>query len=289
MNLRRFVRAAAKGDWTAPTQPYSTGMPAIGNDRLDEAAMWGATPFDQLACRIAFRKLRYEGEFTPPGLTPSLQWPGYFGGMNWGSTAIDERTGYLIVNDTRSGQRVQLVPRTEADRAGAGGSHDGLSAQSGTPYGAAKTTFLSRLGIPCQRPPYGTLTAIDLATKKIAWQVPLGTVRDTGPLGIKMGLPIPVGMPTVGGPMATRSGLVFYAGTLDYYLRAFDVANGIEVWKSRLSAGTQTTPMAYISPASGRQFVVVFAGGSRQSPIAEIMSSPMRCRRGPDRTDSGAE
>lgn len=264
-------------------------MPAIGNDRLDEAAMWGATPFDQLACRIAFRKLRYEGEFTPPGLTPSLQWPGYFGGMNWGSTAIDERTGYLIVNDTRSGQRVQLVPRAEADRAGAGGSHDGLSAQSGTPYGAAKTTFLSPLGIPCQRPPYGRLTAIDFATKKIAWQVPLGTVRDTGPLGIKMGLPIPVGMPTVGGPMATRSGLVFYAGTLDYYLRAFDVVNGLEVWKSRLSAGTQTTPMAYISPASGRQFVVVFAGGSRQSPIAEIMSSPMRCRRGPDRTDSGAE
>lgn len=263
---RPVPQGAAKGDWTAQTQPYSTSMPAIGNDRLNEAAMWGATPFDQLACRIAFRKLRYEGEFTPPGLTPSLQWPGYFGGMNWGSTAIDERTGYLIVNDTRSGQRVQLVPRAEADRAGAGGSHDGLSAQLGTPYGAAKSTFLSPLGIPCQRPPYGMLTAIDLATRKIAWQVPLGTVRDTGPLGIKMGLPIPVGMPTVGGPMATRSELVFYAGTLDYYLRAFDVANGAEVWKSRLPVGTQTTPMTYISPASGRQFVIVFAGGSRQSP-----------------------
>ena len=286
---RPVPQGAAKGDWTAPTQPYSTGMPAIGNDRLDEAAMWGATPFDQLACRIAFRKLRYEGEFTPPGLTPSLQWPGYFGGMNWGSTAIDERTGYLIVNDTRSGQRVQLVPRAEADRAGAGGSHDGLSPQSGTPYGAAKTTFLSPLGIPCQRPPYGTLTAINLATQKIAWQVPLGTVRDTGPLGIKMGLQIPVGMPTVGGPMATRSGLVFYAGTLDYYLRAFDVANGTEIWKSRLPVGTQTTPVTYISHKSGRQFVVVFAGGSRQSPDRGdyVIAYALPAR--PDRTNSGLE
>ncbi len=259
-------QGAAPGDWTAKTQPYSVGMPAIGVAPLTEASMWGATPFDQLVCRIAFRKLRYQGEFTPPGETPSLQWPGYYGGMNWGSAAIDERSGYLIVNDTRSGQKVQLVPRAQADKAGAAASHDGLSPQRGTPYGAAKSNFMSPLGVPCQKPPYGTLTAIDLATRSIVWQSPLGTVRDTGPLGIKMGLPIPVGMPTVGGPMATRSGLVFYAGTLDYYLRAYDTATGEELWRGRLPVGTQTTPVTYLSPKSGRQFVIVFAGGSRQSP-----------------------
>lgn len=262
---RPVPQGAAKGDWTAPTQPYSTGMPAIGVEPLSEAKMWGITPFDQLWCRIQFRKLRYAGDFTPPGLTPSLQWPGYYGGMNWGSVTIDERRGYLIVNDTRSAHRVQLVSRDIADTAGAAQSHDGLSAQSGTPYGAAKVSFLSPLGVPCQNPPYGTLTAIDLKTRKIAWQVPLGTVRDTGPAGIRMGMNIPVGMPSVGGPVSTSSGLVFFAGTLDFYLRAFDSATGRELWKGRLPVGTQTTPMTYVSPKSGRQFVIAFAGGARES------------------------
>jgi len=263
---RAVPQGAVAGDRTAPTQPYSIGMPAIGVEPLSEAKMWGITPFDQLWCRIQFRKMRYAGDFTPPGLTPSLQWPGYYGGMNWGSATIDERRGYLIVNDTRSAHRVQLVPRAVADRAGAAASHDGLSPQTGTPYGAAKVSFLSPLGVPCQDPPYGTLTAIDLKTRKIAWQVPLGTVRDTGPAGIRMGMNIPVGMPSVGGPVSTSSGLVFFAGTLDFYLRAFDTASGRELWKGRLPVGTQTTPMTYVSPKTGRQYVIAFAGGARESP-----------------------
>lgn len=263
---RPVPQGAAEGDWTAPTQPYSVGMPAIGVEPLSEADMWGATPFDQLYCRIEFRKMRYEGEFTPPGLTPSLQWPGYFGGMNWGSVSIHEPTGYLIANDTRSPHRVLLVPREEADNADAAESHSGLSAQHGTPYGAAKVTFMSPLGIPCQHPPYGTLTAIDLASQSIVWQVPLGTTADTGPLGIPMRLPIPVGMPTVGGPISTQSGLIFYAGTLDHNIRAIDLATGEELWRDRLPVGAQGTPMTYVSPETGRQYVVVSAGGARQSP-----------------------
>ncbi|WOA32735.1 membrane-bound PQQ-dependent dehydrogenase, glucose/quinate/shikimate family [Alloalcanivorax xenomutans] len=263
---RPVPQGAVDGDWTSPTQPYSVGMPAIGAEKLSEAAMWGATPFDQLYCRIQFRKLRYEGDFTPPGLTPSLQWPGYFGGMNWGSNTIYKPGGYLIVNDTRSPQRVLLVPREEADKEDASASHTGLSPQHGTPYGASKYVFMSPLGVPCQKPPYGTLSAIDLNRREVVWQIPLGTVEDTGPLGLKMHLPIPVGMPTVGGPMSTASGLVFYAGTLDYNIRAMDVASGETVWKHRLPVGSQGTPMTYISPASGKQYLVISAGGSRQSP-----------------------
>lgn len=260
-------QGAAEGDWTAPTQPYSVGMPAIGVEPLTEARMWGATPFDQLYCRIEFRKLRYDGDFTPPGLDASLQWPGFFGGMNWGSSSIHEPTGYLVFNDTRSPHRIQLVSREIADNADAASSHEGLSGQLGTPYGAAKVTFMSPLGVPCQEPPYGTMTAIDLKTQKIAWQVPLGTVEDNGPLGIKMGLSMPIGMPTVGGPVTTASGLVFYSGTLDQNIRAFDLATGKEVWKHRLPAGTQVTPLVYTSPKTGRQYVVVSAGGSRASDV----------------------
>ncbi|WP_375691657.1 membrane-bound PQQ-dependent dehydrogenase, glucose/quinate/shikimate family [Pseudooceanicola sp. LIPI14-2-Ac024] len=264
---RPVPQGAVEGDYLSPTQPYSVGMPAIGAEPLSESRMWGATPFDQLWCRIQFRQMRYEGEFTPPGLTPSLQWPGYFGGMNWGSGTVFTPGGYFIINDTRSPHRVQLVPREEADAADAKDSHSGLSGQYGTPYGASKYTFMSPLGIPCQEPPYGSLTAIDLTTQQIAWQVPMGTVEDTGPLGIRMGMPIPVGMPTVGGPFSTASGLVFYAGTLDFAIRAMDVATGEVLWHHRLPAGSQGTPMSYVSPKTGRQFVVVSAGGARQSNV----------------------
>lgn len=110
------------------------------------------------------------------------------------------------------------------------------------------------------------MTAVDLKSRQIKWQVPVGTVRDTGPLGIPMWLTIPIGMPTLGPSMVTKSGLVFFAGTQDFYLRAFDSANGKEIWRSRLPVGSQGGPMSYVSPRTGRQYVVITAGGARQSP-----------------------
>ncbi len=260
----------APGDRLSPTQPYSVEMPLIGLAHLKESDMWGATPFDQLACRIAFKQLRYDGDFTPPGLEkPSLQHPGNFGGMNWGSAAINEENGLLFVNDIRLPLTVQLVePRPETAQPVAGG-HEGknlYSPQKGTPYGVVNSPFMSPLDIPCVRPPFGTISAVDLHSGKIVWQRPAGTVRDTVMSGVKVGLPIPLGMPTLGGPMSTKSGLVFYAGTQDYYLRAFDERDGTELWKARLPVGTQGTPMTYVSPTTGKQYVVIVAGGARQSP-----------------------
>jgi quinate dehydrogenase (quinone) len=94
----------------------------------------------------------------------------------------------------------------------------------------------------------------------------LGTVADVVMHGVKVRMPVPLGMPTLSGAISTAGGLVFFSGTQDYYLRAFDIANGKEVWKGRLPVGAQATPMTYLSPASGRQFVVTTAGGARQSP-----------------------
>ena len=254
------------------TQPRSVEMPQIGNQTLTESDMWGATPFDQLMCRINFKSMRYDGLFTAPGTDVSLSFPGSLGGMNWGSIAFDPTHRYMFVNDMRLGLWIQLIKQTPEDlkiQANGGEKvNTGMGAvpMKGTPYKVNKNRFMSVLGIPCQKPPFGTMTAIDMKTRQIAWQVPLGTVQDTGPMGIKMALKAPIGMPTIGGPMATQGGLVFFAATQDYYLRAFNSSNGQELWKSRLPVGSQGTPMSYISPKTGKQYVVISAGGARQSP-----------------------
>ena len=255
----------AQGERYAPTQRLSVGLPQIGAQTLTESDMWGATPIDQMLCRIQFKQFRYDGMFTPPGEDLALQWPGSLGGMNWGSASLDPTTGYLFVNDMRLGLWTKLIPRAQMT-SGDGGVEMGAASQTGTPYGSLRDRFLSKLGIPCQKPPFGTMSAINLATRQLVWQVPVGTVQDTGPLGIRMHLPIPVGMPTLGGSLATQSGLLFFAGTQDFYLRAYDSRSGKEVWKARLPVGSQGTPITYVSPATGRQYVVISAGGARQSP-----------------------
>ncbi len=258
-----------EGDAIAPTQPWSVGMPQIAPMTLGEKDMWGATMFDQLYCRIGLRKLRNDGAYTKLTTERSLIYPGYYGGMNWGGLAVDKRTNTLIVNDMRMPQIGWLVPQAQADAEfeklpkDAGWSRH---VQEGTPFQAFKGGFNSPLGIPCHAPPWGALTGVDLKTRTIAWQVPLGTVEDARLHGIRASLPVPLGMPSLGGPIATAGGLTFYAGTQDYYLRAFDSATGKELWKSRLPVGAQATPMTYLSPRSGRQFVVISAGGARMTP-----------------------
>jgi quinate dehydrogenase (quinone) len=261
--------AGIPGEQYSLTQPLSVGMPQIGTKHLTESDMWGATPFDQLLCRISFKKMRYEGLYTAPGTDVSLSFPGSLGGMNWGGISTDPVHDFIFVNDMRLGLWIQMIPSAGKGGAAGGGEavNTGMGAVplKGTPYAVNKNRFLSPLGIPCQAPPFGTMTAIDLKTRQIAWQVPVGTVQDTGPLGIKMGLPMPVGMPTLGGSLSTQGGLLFFAGTQDYYLRAFDTATGREAWKARLPIGSQGGPMSYVSPKTGRQYIVVTAGGARQS------------------------
>lgn len=255
----------------APTQPLSVGMPQIGAQTLKESDMWGATPFDQLICRIKFKSLRYDGLFTAPGTDPSLNLPGSLGGMNWGGLSVDPVRGYLFINDMRVGLEVQLIEQKglpgakKNDGGEAANSASAPTQLEGTPYAInAKLRFTSALDIPCQKPPFGTLTAVDLKTQKIAWQVPVGTVEDTGPMGIKMRLPLPVGMPTIGGTLAMQSGLLFIAATQDFYLHAFDSVSGKELWKGRLPVGSQGTPISY-KASNGKQYVLISAGGARSS------------------------
>lgn len=265
---------AAQGERLSPTQPYSVGMPVIGAEPLTERSMWGVSSFDQLYCRILFKNTNYQGAFTPPTEQPYLEWPSLLGGMNWGGISIDESRNLMFVNDMRMALRMQLVTREDAKKYKV--STDEVPGFMGTIrpqlagiYGGVKIDILqSPLGVPCQDPPFGTMSAIDLTTKQLVWQVPLGTVQDTGPLGIQTGLPMPLGMPTLGGPTSTASGLVFFAGTQDYYLRALNALTGKEVWKGRLPVGAVAAPLVYVSPKTGKQYVVISAGGTSKSPDA---------------------
>ncbi len=244
---------------TSPTQPFSVGMPSFAHDTLREADMWGITPFDHAMCRIQFRNLRYEGPLTPPSTVGSLYYPGIGGGMNWGSVAVDERNQLLVVNSLHMPTIARLIPRSEYrgdEFLGLGG------AQTGTPYAVFSFPFLSPLFAPCLRPPYGELGVVDLASLELLWRRPLGTAREQGPLGIASGLPLPMGMFYSGGSMVTGGGLIFVAGVLDSTVRAHDLFTGEELWTDRLPASSQATPMSYVSPTSGKQYVIVTVPGS---------------------------
>jgi len=262
--------AAVPEERLSPTQPYSVGMPTIGAERLDEKKMWGITMFDQLLCRIQFKQLRYDGDFTPIGLTKALDQPGNLGGLNWGSVSYDPINHIAYMNDIRVPNIFWLMPRREFDiwsrSHGSEPSGHGPSPQLGTPYGQAIYIWMSAFGIPCNQPPFGTITAVDLDTRKVLWQVPAGTAEKLGPFGLRSHLAMPIGMPTYAGTIVTGGGLVFFAGSQDYYIRAYDAQNGRLVWQHELPVGSSATPISYVSPASGRQYIVISVGGAAHSP-----------------------
>ena len=257
-----------KGERLSPTQPYSVGMPDLGGPRLSEHMMWGLSPFDQLWCRYTFRKTRYEGDFTPPGLNVyNLVYPGYGGGQNWGKVAYDLDRGLLITNTNQVANRARLVSRADAVKAGvvkmgkdSNPDIGGIVAQDNTPVAADLFPFVSPLFTPCQQPPYGMLTAIDLKTGKVVWRRPVGSAGGAGPFNTKSHIPLDMGMPMFGGPLVTRGGLVFMAATKDDHFRAFDTKTGKTVWQVPLPAGGQANPMTYMG-SDGRQYVVLAASG----------------------------
>ena len=120
--------------------------------------------------------------------------------------------------------------------------------------------------LPCKQPPYGKLTAIDLKTGKVRWSKPLGTAVAAGPLGLESHLPFTMGAPNLGGSIATAGGVIFIGATQDRMFRAIDIGNGSELWRYSLPAVAAATPMTFRSAKSGRQFVVIAAGGHPALP-----------------------
>ena len=248
------------GEQASPTQPFSSLPPFASAQPVQARDAWGLTFWDRGKCRELIESLRNEGLFTPPDLRGTLLVPGYIGGVNWGGLAFDQDHGRIIAAVNLLPMVVTLLTPGEFEREVRSGEypHSQFGPQAGAPYAMRREPLLSPLGLPCTAPPWGALVNIDLRHNRIAWQSPLGSTEGFTPWF----LPVrEFGMPNMGGPIATAGGLVFVAAAMDSYLRAFDIETGGELWRHKLPAGGQATPMTYRAGTSQRQYVVISAGG----------------------------
>jgi quinoprotein glucose dehydrogenase len=251
----RRVPASDVGEERAwPTQPMPVRPPPLVPQHLNAEDAWGPTQADRDACRARIASLRSEGLFTPPSRQGTVVFPSLIGGANWGGAAVHAERGIAVINMSNLATVVQLVDRAEYDAARPGPSSAGVWPQLGAPYGVRQALLRSTSGAPCNPPPWGILAGVDVAAGEIRWRVPLGNID-------RLMLPggTPSGTANLGGPIITAGSIVFIAATSDNYLRAFDLETGRELWRVRLPAGGQATPMTY--EAGGRQFLVIAAGG----------------------------
>ena len=248
------------GEHAAPTQPFSSIPSLVSQRPLDPDDAWGITFWDRGKCRDLLSNHRNEGIFTPPDPKGTIFSPGYLGGVNWGGIVFDEQRQRIIAAVNHLPMLLTLVPQAELQGQMRSGDYPNseFATQAGAPYGMRREPLLSPWGLPCTPPPWGSLVSVDLRRNRIVWQVPLGSTEGVGPWFAPTR---DFGMPNMGGPIATAGDLVFVGAALDSYFRAFDIETGRQLWKYRLPAGGQATPMTYRAGRNQRQFVVIAAGG----------------------------
>ena len=246
------------GEVLSPTQPFSSLPPLARHTALTEEDAFGILWFDKRSCAQQIRKYTSQGIFSPPTEAGIIMTPGYAGGINWGGAAIHADAGIAVAFVNELPTIVKLVPRAQFDPEN---PTDNLSwsRMSGTPYIMQRDPFLSALGLPCTQPPWGKLVAMDLKSRKIAWQRPLGTIADLAPA------PVPNfewGIPGMGGPLITKTGIVFIGAAAESQFRAFNMSDGELLWQAELPRPGNASPMTY--QHEGRQYVVIAAGGHGQ-------------------------
>jgi glucose dehydrogenase len=266
---RAVAQGGVPGEKLSPTQPFPTHPGPLHPLELSADNVFGFTFVDRAACAKAIQKYRWEGIYTPPSLEGSIQFPHTSGGMNWGGVAIDPQSGLLIVNQTHVAMIVQLIRREDV------GSIDPAELQypnefypmKGTPYAVRRSPLFSPLGAPCNSPPWGTLTAVDLRSGQVRWQRPFGSTRGMAPWPMW----IEMGTPNFGGGMATAGGLYFIGATLDKRFHAIDSETGQELWSHELPYAGNAVPMTYRLRPDSKQYVVIAAGANPLSEMGDAL------------------
>lgn len=248
------------GEQSSATQPFPKLPRPLVPHQLKAEDAWGLTEKDKNYCRDKIASLRNEGIYTPPSLKGTLAIPGNVGGMNWSGMSFDPTRNLLFVNLNILPFELKLIPRDEYNKMRETGATNRVKGefgrQNGTPYAMYREPLMSPTGTPCIAPPWGKLTAVDMATGEIRWDVPLGRIPQLALIGNKAA---EFGSINLGGSMVTAGGLVFIAASMDDKLRAFDAETGKVIWEGQLPASAQAAPMTY--SVGGKQYVVISAGG----------------------------
>lgn len=239
---RPVPRSEVPGESSWPTQPIPLKPPALVRQSFSEEDISDVTPETKKYCTDFFHSMVGGKMYTPYGLNLTLIAPGTLGGGNWSGGSYDEATGILYVNANEIGAIGKLEPQT----AGAPEKYRRNSTRG------EYARYWDENDWPCQKPPWGTLNAVDVNRGEILWKVPLGKME---------GVPGKTGTPNLGGSIFVN-GIVFIGATTDHTFRAFDAKTGEEIWSADLSANANATPATYMGKKSGKQFVVIAAGGS---------------------------
>jgi len=254
---RPVPQSDVQGEVSHPTQPFSSivlaDQRALGPDDA-----FGLAVFDKWGCQRILESFRSEGIYTPPSTRGTVQNPGWGGGMNWGGVSLDVIRQIALVNYMQLPGLIKLLPRAEYNRVRTNQSMKGwqLTSMSGTPYGMARRLFLSELGLPCIKPPWGKIAAVDLTNGKILWDRPFGTIEDLAPAIVPN---FRFGVPNIGGPLSTATDLTFIGATADHYFRAIRTSTGEELWRYRLPTTANAGPMSY--SIEGSQHIAIAIGG----------------------------
>jgi glucose dehydrogenase len=212
------------GEAAWPTQPIPVKPPA-----LSRAAI-GAQDVRE-TCMEMFSKLENHGRYTPYGMKPTLVFPGTLGGATWSGLSFHPDLGYMFVNTNEVGAIGQMAKQPAGSP---------IEYRRTSPAGDYARFWDGDLH-PCQKPPWGLLTAVNVNTGDIVWRAPLSG-------------------PNIGGSIATAGGLVFIAATNDSRFRAFDARTGHELWSTTIDASGHATPATYLGK-DGKQYIVIAAGG----------------------------
>ena len=247
-------------DDVSPTQPFPVRPPPLVRHGMGPEDAWGVTLYDRNKCREAIESMRHGPIYTPPTTKTTLMMPNVGGGMNWGGGAFDPNGNILVTPVGQSPYRVRLIPNEEIDPAAADNPVAGLPIGppgfiEGTDYGLEQGPLFSPFMMPCTKPPWAKLVAVDMADGTVKWEVPLGLIDKLAPVPLRFRW----GTPFAGGPIATGGGLVFIGATADERFRAYDTETGELLWEFDGPTSANATPMTYM--ADGRQFVVVATGG----------------------------